>query len=172
MVMKKSFSILLIAIGLSFSVNAQRYAIVDTKFILDRMSDYKDAQKALDQFSEQWQREIDQKQSELDRMYKNFEAEQVLLSDELRKKREDELFVREKEVRDLQRQRFGFEGDLFKKRQELVKPIQDRVYNAIQKIAVNRQYDFILDKSEGITVIFADPKLDRSEDVLRELGVK
>jgi outer membrane protein len=172
MVMKRSFSILLIAIGLSFSVNAQRYAIVDTKFILDRISDYKDAQKALDQFSEQWQREIDQKQSELDRMYKNFEAEQVLLSDELRKKREDELFVREKEVRDLQRQRFGFEGDLFKKRQELVKPIQDRVYNAIQKIAVNRQYDFILDKSEGITVIFADPKLDRSEDVLRELGVK
>ena len=94
------------------------------------------------------------------------------LSDEQKKKREDELFVREKEVRDLQRQRFGFEGDLFKKRQELVKPIQDRVYNAIQKIAVNRQFDFILDKSEGITVIFADPKLDRSEDVLRELGVK
>ncbi len=72
----------------------------------------------------------------------------------------------------LQRQRFGFEGDLFKKRQELVKPIQDKVYTAIQKIAVNRQYDFILDKSEGITVIFADPKLDRSEDVLKELGVK
>ena len=89
-----------------------------------------------------------------------------------RKKREDELFVREKELRDLQRQRFGFEGDLFKRRQDLVKPIQDKVYNAIQKIAVNRQYDFILDKSEGITIIFADPKLDRSEDVLRELGVK
>ena len=105
-------------------------------------------------------------------MYKNFEAEQVLLSDELKKKREDELFVREKELRDLQRKRFGFEGDLFKRRQDLVKPIQDRVYNAIQKIAVNRQYDFILDKSEGITIIFADPKLDRSEDVLKELGVK
>ena len=105
-------------------------------------------------------------------MYKSFEAEQVLLSDELKKKREDELFVREKEVRDLQRRRFGFEGDLFKRRQELVKPVQDKVYNAIQKIAVNRQYDFILDKSEGITIIFADPKLDRSEDVLKELGVK
>ena len=105
-------------------------------------------------------------------MYRNFEAEQVMLSDELKKKREDELFMREKELRDLQRKRFGFEGDLFKKRQELVKPIQDKVYTAIQKIAVNRQYDFILDKSEGITVIFADPKMDRSEDVLRELGVK
>ena len=151
---------------------AQRYAIVDTKYILDKMPDYKEAQKKLDQFSEQWQKEIDTKQAELDKMYKNFEAEQVLLSDELKKKREDELFVREKELRDLQRQRFGFEGDLFKRRQDLVKPIQDKVYNAIQKIAVNRQYDFILDKSEGITIIFADPKLDRSEDVLRELGVK
>ena len=151
---------------------AQRYAVVDTKYILDQMQDYKDAQKKLDQFSEQWQKDIDQKQEDLNKMYKNFEAEQVLLSDELKKKREDELFVREKELRDLQRKRFGFEGDLFKKRQELVKPIQDKVYNAIQKIAVNRQYDFILDKSEGITIIFADPKLDRSEDVLKELGVK
>lgn len=80
--------------------------------------------------------------------------------------------MREKDLRDLQRKRFGFEGDLFRRRQDLVKPIQDKVYNAIQKIAVNRQYDFILDKSEGITIIFADPKLDRSEDVLKELGVK
>lgn len=153
-------------------VQAQRYAIVDTKYILDKLPDYKDAQTKLDQYSAQWQKEIDDKQAVLDKMYRDYEAEQVMLSDELKKKREDELFLREKEVRDLQRQRFGFEGDLFKKRQELVKPIQDKVYNAIQKIAVNRQYDFILDKSEGITVIFADPKLDRSEDVLRELGVK
>ena len=159
---------LIFAIG----ATAQRYAVVDTKYILDKIPDYQEAQKKLDEFSVQWQKEIDTKQSELDRMYKNFEAEQVLLSDELKKKREDELFVREKELRDLQRKRFGFEGDLFKRRQDLVKPIQDRVYNAIQKIAVNRQYDFILDKSEGITIIFADPKLDRSEEVLRELGVK
>ena len=84
----------------------------------------------------------------------------------------EQLFNKEKELRDLQRKRFGFEGDLFKKRQELVKPIQDKVYNAIQKISVARGYDFVLDKSEGITIIFADPKLDKSEDVLKELGVK
>jgi len=162
-----SFGILISAFAF-----AQRYAIVDTKYILDKMPDYKQAQAKLDQFSEQWQKEIDTKQAALDKMYKDYEAEQVMLSDALKKKREDELFVREKEVRDLQRQRFGFEGDLFRKRQELVKPVQDKVYNAIQKIAVARLYDFILDKSEGITVIFADPKLDRSEDVLKELGVK
>ena len=170
--MKKSLVVLCSIFMLTISAFSQRYAIVDTKYILDKMPDYKEAQKKLDQFSEQWQKEIDTKQIEMDRMYKSFEAEQVLLSDELKKKREDELFVRERELRDLQRRRFGFEGDLFKRRQDLVKPVQDRVYNAIQKIAVNRQYDFILDKSEGITIIFADPKLDRSEDVLRELGVK
>lgn len=170
--MKKIMIAACLIFAVAFTTEAQRYAIVDTKYILDKIPDYKEAQKSLDQSSEQWQREIDQKQAELDRMYRNFEAEQVMLSEDLKKKREDELFMREKELRDLQRNRFGFEGDLFKRRQELIKPIQDKVYTAIQKIAANRQYDFILDKSEGITVIFADPKLDRSEDVLKELGVK
>lgn len=170
--MKKILLIALSVFMLSLASNAQRYAIVDTKYILDKIPEYQDAQKKIDQISEQWQKEIDDKQSTLDKMYKDYEAEQVMLSDDLKKKREDELFNKEKEVRDLQRKRFGFEGDLFKKRQELVKPIQDKVYNAIQKLAVNRMYDFILDKSEGITVIFADPKLEKSDDVLRELGIK
>lgn len=170
--MKKLFLAVFSVLMITAVSQAQRYGIVDSKYILDKMPEYKQAQQQLDQFSLQWQKEIDTKQAALDKMYKDFEAERVMLSDELSKKREDELFVREKEVRELQRKRFGFEGDLFKKRQELVKPIQDKVYNAIQKIAVSRSYDFILDKSEGITVIFADPKLDRSEDVLKELGVK
>jgi outer membrane protein len=170
--MKKLLMLAILLVSAGFAVQAQRYAIVDTKYILEKIPDYKEAQKKLDQFSVQWQKEIDDKQAILDKMYRDFEAEQVMLSEELKRKREDELFLREKEIRDLQRKRFGFEGDLFKKRQELVKPIQDKVFNAIQKIAVNRSYDFILDKSEGITVIFADPKLDRSEDVLKELGVK
>ena len=152
--------------------HAQGYAIVDTRYILDKMPEYKEAQKKLDQTSMQWQKEIDTKQATLDRMYKDFEAERVMLSDTLKRKREDQLFNMEKEVRDLQRKRFGYEGDLFKLRQDLVKPIQDKVYNAIQQLAVNRMYDFILDKSEGITVIFADPKLDKSEDVLKALGIK
>ncbi len=156
----------------SFAVNAQKYAIIDTKYILDKMPEYKDAQKKLDDIAAGWQKEIDDQQADLDKMYRDFEAEQVMLSDDLKKKREDQLFNKEKGLRDLQRKRFGFEGDLFKKRQELVLPIQNRVYNAIQKMAVARGYDFILDKSEGITVIFADPKLDKSDDVLRELGIK
>ena len=128
--------------------------------------------KNIDDVAANWQKEIDVLQQELDKMYKDYEAEQVMLTEELRKKREDQLFIKEKTLRDLQRKRFGFEGDLFKRRQELIKPIQDKVYNAVQKLAVQRGYDFILDKSEGITVIFADPKLEKSEDVLRELGIK
>lgn len=151
---------------------AQRYAVIDSKYILEKLPEYKESQTKLNQFSAQWQQEIEKKQADLDKMYKDFDAEQVMLSDELKKKREDELYNREKEVRDLQKKRFGFEGDLFKKRQELIKPIQDKVYTAIQKLAVDKTFDFILDKSEGITVIFADPKLDRSEDVLKLLGVK
>ena len=170
--MKKLLLFSLLVVGLCFSSSAQRYAIVDTKYILDKLPDYKQAQKQLDQTSSQWQKEIEDKQAVLDKMYKDYEGEQAMLSEDLKKKREDELFNKEKEVRDLQRKRFGFEGDLFKKRQELIKPVQDKVYNAIQKLAVNRMYDFILDKSEGITVIFADPKLDKSDDVLKELGVK
>ncbi|HZF64792.1 MAG TPA: OmpH family outer membrane protein [Chitinophagaceae bacterium] len=168
----KKFLLLACIVAFSGYVQAQRYAIIDTKFILDRLPDYKQAQKQLDDVAVGWQKEIDGQQQELDRMYKDYDAEQVMLSAELRKKREDQLFVKEKNLRDLQRKRFGFEGDLFKRRQELIKPIQDKVYNAVQKLAVQRGYDFILDKSEGITVIFADPKLEKSEDVLREMGVK
>ena len=171
MVKKLVITSLFIAV-LAFSGFAQRYAVIDSKYILEKIPEYKAAQVKLDLFSEQWQQEIDRKSTELDKMYKDYDAEQVMLSDELKKKREDQLFNKEKELKDLQKKRYGYEGDLFKKRQELIKPIQDRVYNAVQKLAVSKLYDFILDKSEGITVIFADPKLDKSDDVLRELGVK
>src|SRR6187431_1830564 len=170
--MKKTIFIIFFFLGVAFMSNAQRYAIIDSKYILEKLPEYKESQGKLDQFSNQWQQEIEKKQADLDRMYKDYDAEQVMLTDELKKKRQDELYNREKEVRDLQKRRFGFEGDLFKKRQELIKPIQDKVYIAIQKLALERSYDFILDKSEGITVIFADPKLDRSDEVLKFLGVK
>lgn len=169
--MKKIF-LLSCLLGFGMLAFSQKYAIIDTRYILDKMPDYKTAQKQLDDIAAGWQKDIDAQQAVLDNMYKAFEAEQVMLSDDLKKKREDQLFNKEKTLRDLQRKRFGFEGDLFKKRQELIKPIQDKVYNAVQKMAVQRGYDFVLDKSEGITVIFADPKLDKSEDILKDLGIR
>ena len=170
--MKKFFLLATCSLLLAASLQAQKYAIIDTKYILDKMPEYKTAQKQLDDVAATWQKEIDGMQTELDKMYKDFDAEQVMLSEELKQKRQDQLFTKEKKLRELQRKCFGFEGDLFKKRQELIKPVQDKVYNAVQKLAVQRGYDFILDKSEGITVIFADPKLEKSDDVLRELGIK
>lgn len=170
--MKKLFLLAALSLVMTTLIQAQKYAVIDTKYILDKMPDYKAAQKQVDDFAALWQKEIDLLQKDLDKMFRDFESEQVMLTDELKKKREDQLFIKEKNIRDMQRQRFGFEGDLFKKRQELIQPIQNKVYNAVQRLAVQRGYDFILDKSEGITVIFADPKLEKSDDVLKELGVK
>ena len=172
MKLNKCLPILALTVFMGLAAQAQtKYAVINTKYILEKIPEYKEADKKLKELGDQWQVEIEQKQMVLDKMYKNYEAEQFMLSEELKKKREDELFMKEKELRDLQKKRFGYEGDLFKERQKLVKPIQDKVYNAVQKIAAARSYDFILDKSEGITIIFADPKLDKSDDVLRQLGV-
>jgi len=167
---KLLFSLMLLAGG-TLAANAQRYCIIDSKYILEKVVEYKDAQTRLDQMSKQWQQEIDNRMAEVDRMYKSYTAERGMLSDDMRKKREDEIVTKEKEVKDLQKQRFGYEGDLFKKRQELVKPIQDRVYNAVQKFATTKSYDMVLDKAGGVTSFYADPKLDKSEDVLKLLGI-
>lgn len=169
--MKKSL-LLVCLLGMGMLASSQKYAIIDTRYILNKIPEYSQAQKQLDDIAADWQKDIDQQQAALDKMYKDYEAEQVMLPDDLKRKREDQLVLKDKELRALQRQRFGFEGDLFKKRQELIQPIQNKVFNAVQKLSVQRGYDFVLDKSEGITIIFADPKLDKSEDVLKELGVK
>ena len=170
--MKKILVIALLLIGTNFTVKAQQhYCIIDSKYILEKMTDYKDAQGKLDNISKTWQEEIDGKMAEVDKMYKGYQAEKPMLSDDMRKKREDEIVAKEKSAKDLQKQRFGYEGDLFKKRQEYIKPIQDRVFNAVQKMASSKGFDIVLDKAGGVTVFYADPKLDRSEDVLKILGI-
>jgi len=137
--MKKLLFIALLIMGTVIGANSQqRYAVIDTKYILERIPAYKEADAKLKLVGEQWQKEIDDLQVQLDKMYKNYESEQFMLTE----------------------------------RQRLIKPVQDKVYDAIQKIATSRSYDFVLDKSEGITIIFADPKLDKSDDVLKELGIK
>jgi outer membrane protein len=164
------FVLMVSCIGL---VNAQqRVAVIDTKYILEKLPEYKEAQGKINELSYGWQQDIEAAQMKLDNMRKDFEAEQVMLSPELLKKREIEIQNKDIEIREMQRKKFGFEGELFKKRAELIKPVQDRVYAAVQKLAQNGAYDLVLDKSAGITVIFADPKLDKSEEVLRSLGVK
>ncbi|MBS1781828.1 MAG: OmpH family outer membrane protein [Bacteroidetes bacterium] len=168
---KLLFSLVLLFLGMGMA-QAQRYCIIDSKYILDRVPDYKSAQEKLDAMSKTWQGEIDKRMADVDKLYKSYQAERAMLSDEVRKKREDEIVGKEKDAKDLQKKYFGYEGDLFKKRQELVKPVQDRVYNAVQKMAQQKGYDIVMDKAGGVTLFYADPKLDKSDDVLKLMGSK
>jgi len=169
-VMKK---LLLSFLMLAFSVSAglaQKFAYVDSEYILENLPEYKSSQQQLDRVSLQWQKEIEAKFAEIDKMYKDFQAEAILLTDEMKKKREEEIIDKEKGAKELQKQRFGKGGDLLKKRQELVKPIQDKVYNAIKEIATTKNYAVVFDKSSDMTMLFTNPKYDISDQVLESLG--
>jgi outer membrane protein len=154
----------------SFSAFGQKYAYVDTEYILDNIPEYHDAQDELDALSAKWQKEIEDDHSKVEDMYKKYQAESVLLPDDLKHKREDEIVKKEQEVKDLQKQYFGPEGDLYKKREELIQPIQEKVYNAIETIATTHNYAFVFDKAGGMTLLWVDPKYDISDDVLDEVG--
>ena len=163
------FGILLFASGSSF---AQKYAYVNTQYILENIPDYKTAQQQLDNLSITWQKEIEDKYAIIDKLYKAYQAEQVLLTEEMKKRRQEEIGQKEKDVKDLQKQRFGFEGDLFKKKQEFVKPIQDKIYNAIKKLASDQGYAVIFDKSGDLIMLYTNPKYDKSDEILLALGYK
>lgn len=168
--MKKLVSVIALFMVM-FSSFGQRFAYVDTEYILDLMPDYRSAQKQLDALSEDWAKELEKKQVAIDKLYKDYQAEQVLLTEDLKKKREQELKEKEKEIKDYRNQKFGYEGELFKKRQELVKPIQDKVFEAVQKIAKQNALDFIFAKSADLIMLYSNAKYDKSDEVLSELGV-
>lgn len=167
------FRIILFLVLLSIGslAQAQKFGYVDTEYILDMMPDYRSAQKQLDMMAEDWQKELDKKQETIDRMYRDLQAELVLLTEELRKKRELEIKEKEKELKDFRNQKFGYEGELFKKRQELVKPIQDKIFVAVQNIAKKNAYDFIFAKSGELIMLYSNAKYDKSDEVLAELGI-
>ncbi|MFK7807027.1 MAG: OmpH family outer membrane protein [Saprospiraceae bacterium] len=168
-VLKKSFLVVFAAVLFSFTANAQRIATVDINQILESVSDYQSAQKRLDDTAAKWQREISEEYDKIKGMYSRYQAEQVLMSDEVRAQKEEEIMNKEKEVRDLQKARFGPEGDLFKKRQELVRPIQDMVYKAIEDYANTKGFDFIFDKGGSAGIIFSNSRFDKTEDIMKSL---
>lgn len=170
-IVTSAFTIIALMCISSVSI-AQKYAYVNTQYILDNMTDYKTAQQQLDNLSVNWQKEIEDKYAIIDKLYKAYQAEQILLTEEMKKKRQEEITSKEKDVKDLQKQRFGYEGDLFKKKQDLVKPIQDKVYNAVKKMATDLGYAVIFDKSSDLIMLYANPKYDKSDDILLSLGYK
>lgn len=168
--MKKIFATLTFAALLAFPLLAQKFAYVDSEYILQNVPEYNDAQAQLDELSTEWQAEIEAKFKAIDKLYKDYQAESVLLPEEMKRKREDDIIKAEKEAKELQKKRFGKDGDLFKKRQELVKPIQDKVFGAIEQVATAKNYAIIFDKAGSVTVMWADAKYDISDDILDEMG--
>lgn len=169
--MKKVFVLVWFLIFACFSFG-QKFGYVNTEYILSNIDKYRSAQDQLDLISVEWQKEIEAKFAEIDRLYKEFQAEKVLLTEEMRAKREGEIIKKEKEAKDLQKKYFGKDGDLFKKRQELVKPIQDEVFNAVKELATEGNYAVIFDAAGSLNMLYTDPKYDRSDDVLKKMGYK
>lgn len=154
------------------SASAQKYACVNTDYVLGKLPDYENAQKRLDRYVSEWQQELAEKAAELDNLRAEYEQEMYLLPENLKKRRQNDIQAKEQEIRSLQQQRFGEGGDLDKKRAELLKPIQDRVYSTIERVAQEKNYAFIFDKSGSNAVLFASKKYDISDDVLQLLGYK
>lgn len=168
----KKISLIIVILSFSCILFGQKYAYVDTEYILNNVPIYETAKAQIDEFSKNWKSEIDALKINIDKIYKDYQSERVLLTEELRLKREEEIMNKEKEMRDLQQKYFGKDGQLFKKREELVKPIQDDIYNAIKEVAQEGGYSVIFDTANNLNMIYTDPRYDKSDEVLKKMGYK
>ncbi len=169
--MKKQFLFTGLFMLIMFFGFAQKYAYINSEYILSQIPEYKEAQAELDRVAVQWQKEIEAKFSTIDSMYKRYQVEAITLPEQIKKSREEAIIAQEKAAKELQKKRFGQNGDLFKKREELVKPIQDRVINAVNDYAKERGYAFVFDTAGDLTIIYADPKWDINAQVLQKMGI-
>ncbi len=167
----KRFTLALIAtLACMAAAHAQKFALVDMEYVLKNIPAYEMANEQLNQVSQRWQREVDDLKKEADTMYKNYQSDMVFLTDEQKKKKEEEIVAKEKEASQLQYKYFGPQGELFKKRQSLMKPIQDDIYNAIKKVSEERGFQAVFDRASSQSIIFASPRIDVSNEVLSKLG--
>jgi outer membrane protein len=171
-VMKKTITIALAIFLFAGAAMAQKFAFVDTDYILKNIPSYNAAQEELDKVSEQWEAEIAAEYGTIETMYKTYQSERVLLTDEMKKKREEEIVTKEREVKELQAKYFGPEGELSGKRQELVKPIQDAIYKAVKELSAEGSYAVIFDTASGASILYSNPRYDLSDEVLKKLGYK
>tara|TARA_B110000444_G_C18775893_1_gene564915 strand:- start:455 stop:961 length:507 start_codon:yes stop_codon:yes gene_type:complete len=167
--MKKIILILAI-FSLSTTIQAQKFAYVDTDYILNKIPEFQQAQEKLDILSADWQKEIENRYTDVEKMYRTYQQEQVLLTDEMKKKREEAIITKENDAKALQQKYFGPEGTLYIKRQELVKPIQDKIHDAIQQLAANNKYQIIFDSSSDLIMLYKNNNLDKSDKVLDLMG--
>lgn len=168
--MKKFFLASCLMLLCSLAANAQKYALVDMEYILKNIPAYEMTNEQLSQISEKWQNEVEALQQEAQNMYKTYQSDLVFLSAEMKSKREEEIVQKEQEAQDLKRKYFGADGELYKRRETLMKPIQDEIYNAVKEIADDRGYQIVIDRASAMSIIYASPKIDISNEVLSKLG--
>ncbi|OQY01720.1 MAG: hypothetical protein B6I20_07540 [Bacteroidetes bacterium 4572_117] len=149
---------------------AQKFAYVDTEYILSKMPTYKEALSKLDLYSSKWQKEIEDHYRTIEKKYQEYQNEKVLLSDEMKKRRESEIIQLEKTAKSLKKKYFGVDGDLFKKREELIKPIQEQIYGAIKQLAADGSYAIIFDSASGASFLYTNEKYDKSDEIIKKLG--
>jgi outer membrane protein len=166
----KKIVLLALAVGFSLNTYAQKIAFIESEFILDKVSSYKMAKEKLDKQSQDWQKEIEGKMKELDILYKKFQSEQALYTEQMKQEKINEVEKKEKEVADLQKQRFGPNGDVFKKRQELIQPIINQMFDEVKKIAESKGYDLVIDKNNGNSIVYNNTKLNISDQVVKAMG--
>ncbi len=164
------FTLFFLIFGLNF-VNAQRFGYIDTDFILNKMPDYKKAQEEIGQLAEAWAKEVDDLNKEIKSMYSSLQAEQVLLTEEMKAERTAAIQKKEEEMKEYQKKVFGFEGLYFLKQQELIKPVQDKVWDAVDKVAKQNNLAIVFDKAGELVMIYTDPRFDYTDFVLDELGL-
>ena len=170
--MKKVLLILAVGLLTISILQAQKFAYVDTEYILNKIPEFKQAQDKLDDFSADWQKEIEGKYEDVEQMYRAYQQQRVLLSDSMKKKREEAIITKENNAKNLQQKYFGPEGELYTKRQELISPIQDKIYNAIQQLSANNKYQVVFDSSSDLIMLYKNNNLDKSDKVLELMGYK
>ena len=168
--MKKLFLISCLLVVCAWMADAQKYALIDMEYILKNIPAYEMTNEQLSQVSKKWQNEVDALQQEAQNMYKTYQSDLVFLSAEMKTKREEEIVKKEQEAQDLKRKYFGADGELYKKRESLMKPIQDEIYNAVKEISEDKGYQLVIDRASAMSIIFASPKIDNSNEVLVKLG--
>lgn len=168
--MKRIAFTVIAVVACAMASYAQKFALVDMEYILKNVPAYEMANEQLNQVSQRWQREVDDLAKEAEAMYKNYQSEMVFLTDDQKKKKESEIVAKEKEATELRYKYFGPQGELYKKRQALIKPIQDEVYNAVKKVSEERGYSVIFDRASSESIIFASPRIDVSNEVLAKMG--
>ncbi|MEM0996654.1 MAG: OmpH family outer membrane protein [Bacteroidota bacterium] len=170
--MKQIISLFFLSVLLAGTVQAQKFGYVDTQFILEQMEEYTSAQEEIDALSQKWQGELEQMYAEIEKMYEDYKAEEMLLTEDVRQQRQEDIFAAERRAKEFKQEKFGYDGELFKVQNDKIRPIQEKVYNAVETVAKERRLDFILDKSANAGILYTNAAFDRTDDVMVKLGLK